>query len=104
MRLDVGVGGPPSRSAWMPVHCSNQPGRTRMRQARLSIAPAVLFALVGLAGFTTAAAADPCDECFAVINPDGSKNRHFGVEATAHSGDGLYNVRFRRALDTCFWV
>ena len=72
-----------------------------MSAAKYVFAATVLFGFMGLA---TAASAAPCDACWAVSNPDGSKLRGFGVDKISHGGDGVYTVHFARTLNTCSWV
>jgi hypothetical protein len=72
-----------------------------MSVAKYVFATTVLF---GFLGFASAASAAPCDECWSVSNPDGSKLRGFGVDSITHNGDGVYTVHFARTLNTCSWV
>ena len=77
-----------------------------MRQAKFTSATAILLGIVSLIGLTTAASAQetPCDECWAVANPDGSRLRSRGLRSITRIGEGSYTVRFKRDLSRCSWV
>ena len=97
-------------------------GKNRMASARVIAGTVLLGCLFASQGFAqertmgqtqqqppetagpTTRAATPCDECWAVVNANGTVARGRGVAAASRIDVGTYDVRFANPVSRCSYV